>query len=90
MSFEGFSQRTLKKLAVDTPQAATLRQTLDVFLNLNCHQGQTAEALRVHAKTVAYRVGRCEALTGLDLGSHEDRVLLRLALTAHTLRMSSM
>jgi sugar diacid utilization regulator len=89
ISFEGFSQRILKKLAEDTTQAATLRQTLDVFLNLNCHQSQTAEAIGVHAKTVAYRVDRCEELTGLDLGSHEDRVLLRLALTAHTLRMNS-
>jgi GAF domain-containing protein len=89
ISFAGFSDRTLKKLAVDTPQAKTLRQTLDVFLNLNCHQSQTAESLGVHAKTVAYRVERCEELTGLNLDSHEDRVLLRLALTAYALRMSS-
>jgi sugar diacid utilization regulator/GAF domain-containing protein len=90
ISFEGFSQRTLKKLAKDTPQAETLRETLDVFLKLNCHQAQAAEALGVHAKTVAYRVDRCEELTGLDLQSHEDRVLLRLALTAYTLRMRSL
>jgi sugar diacid utilization regulator/putative methionine-R-sulfoxide reductase with GAF domain len=90
ISFEGFSQRTLKKLAKDTPQAETLRATLDVYLKLNCHQAQAAEALGVHAKTVAYRVDRCEELTGLDLQSHEDRVLLRLALTAYTLRMRSL
>jgi hypothetical protein len=29
-------------------------------------------------------------LTGLDLHAHEDRVLLRLALTAYKLRMRSM
>jgi GAF domain-containing protein len=90
ISFEGFSQRTLKKLAEDTPQAETLRQTLDVFLTLNCHQSQTADALGVHPKTIAYRMERCEELTGLDLHAHEDRVLLRLALTAYKLRMRSM
>lgn len=89
ISFEAFGHRTLKKLSEDTPQAATLRRTLDVFLTLNCHQIQTAKALGVHPKTVAYRVERCHEITGLDLRTHDDRILLGLALKAYELRLRS-
>ncbi|MBA1148042.1 GAF domain-containing protein [Ectothiorhodospiraceae bacterium WFHF3C12] len=90
-SFGDLPKNTLKELADDSkPQARTLRETLHYFLSLNCHQGNTAEALGVHPKTVAYRLEKIELATGLDLKSHEHRLLLELALKAHDLRIETL
>ncbi|RAY12819.1 PucR family transcriptional regulator [Actinomadura craniellae] len=64
---------------------ADLLRTAEAYLE---HAGQVqpaAAALSVHRQTLYYRLSRIEALTGLDLGSGEDRLLLHLAVRAFRL-----
>jgi sugar diacid utilization regulator/GAF domain-containing protein len=67
-------------LQKDEPQRRMLMKTLRVFFDTNCSQQSTAKRLRVHYKTVSYRLARIAELTGLDLTNHEDRLLADLAL----------
>jgi DNA-binding PucR family transcriptional regulator len=39
----------------------------------------------VHRKTVAHRLGRISELTGLDLSTHDDRLVADLALYVYRL-----
>lgn len=54
---------------------AVLIKTLSAYFDNNCSQSQTAKALLVHQKTVAYRLEKIGRLTGLDLSNHQDRML---------------
>lgn len=63
-----------------TRQREVLLRTLRVFFDVNCSQQAAAKRLRVHHKTVSYRLSRITDLTGLDLGCHDDRLLADLAL----------
>ena len=65
-----------------------LLATLQTFLACNRNQRHTAEALGVHANTVAYRLRRIEALLGRDLGHTDAVVDLSLALRALNLNES--
>lgn len=56
-----------------------LLDTLVAFFDENCSQAGAAKRLRVHQKTIAYRLSRISQLTGLDLARHEDRVLADVA-----------
>jgi sugar diacid utilization regulator/GAF domain-containing protein len=67
-------------LEKDERQRRVLLKTLRVFFDTNCSQQGTAKRLRVHHKTVSYRLARIGELSGLDLTSHEDRLLADLAL----------
>src|SRR5215470_14765084 len=57
-----------------------LLRTLRAFFDADCSQRTAAERLFVHHKTLRYRLGRIQQLTGLDLGRHEDRMRADLAL----------
>ncbi len=78
--FRDFVGRTLGELVEPSQQASALRQTLKAYFDTNCNQNLTAKELRIHPKTVAYRLEKIEEATRLDLKSHECRVLLSIAL----------
>jgi sugar diacid utilization regulator/putative methionine-R-sulfoxide reductase with GAF domain len=62
-----------------------LLQTLRVFFDVNCSQEAAATRLGVHRKTVAYRLAKICELTGLDLSTHDDRLVADLSLYVHRL-----
>lgn len=79
--FQSFVNEKLGKILEEKgPQRDVLIKTLKVFFASNCSQQATAKELRTHQKTIAYRLDKVERITGLDLASHEHRVLLYLAL----------
>ncbi|WP_046505955.1 PucR family transcriptional regulator, partial [Streptomyces odonnellii] len=65
-----------------TPSHAELAHTAEEFLDHAGQAGRTAAALGIHRQTLYYRLSRIEQLTGLDLDSGEDRLLLHMALKA--------
>lgn len=65
---------------------AALRETAETYLDEAGNAQRTAAALTIHRQTLYYRLGRVTALTGLDLDSGEDRLLLHLSLKAARLR----
>ncbi len=76
-----FVLRELGELAVDTPAAHELRETVVAYLACDRSLAKAAELLHVARNTVAYRVKKVESLIGRDL---RDRKLelesaLRLA-----------
>ncbi|MCO5971929.1 PucR family transcriptional regulator [Actinoallomurus soli] len=62
------------------PARAELLRTAETYLDHAGHAQRTAEALSVHRQTLYYRLSRIKALTGLDLDSGADRLLLHLAI----------
>ena len=79
-----FVHATLGKvLAHDAGHHGVLTKTVRAYLDCNCAQQSTARRLFVHEKTVRYRLNRFEALSGLDLSRHEDRMRVDLALGMH-------
>jgi sugar diacid utilization regulator/putative methionine-R-sulfoxide reductase with GAF domain len=64
----------------DERNDGALLRTLRAFFDADCSQRTAAERLFVHHKTLRYRLGRIQQLTGLDLGHHEDRMRADLAL----------
>ena len=64
----------------DSKNDGSLLRTLRAFFDADCSQRTAAERLFVHHKTLRYRLGRIQQLTGLDLGHHEDRMRADLAL----------
>jgi hypothetical protein len=63
-----------------------LAETAEVFLDCAGSASRAAGALSVHRQTLYYRLGRIEALTGLDLADGEARLLLHASLKAARLR----
>ncbi|MFC0599320.1 PucR family transcriptional regulator [Streptomyces palmae] len=63
-----------------------LARTAEVFLDCAGQAGRTAQQLGIHRQTLYYRLSRVEQLTGLDLDSGEDRLLLHIALKSARLR----
>ncbi|MFE0642150.1 PucR family transcriptional regulator [Streptomyces sp. NPDC058877] len=68
--------------ALLAPTHAELARTAEAFLDHAGQAGRTAAALGIHRQTLYYRLSRVEQLTGLDLDSGEDRLLLHMALKA--------
>ncbi|MEV7542154.1 helix-turn-helix domain-containing protein, partial [Streptomyces sp. NPDC089915] len=68
--------------ALLSPAHRELARTAEVFLDCAGQAGRAAAALGVHRQTLYYRLGRVEQLTGLDLDTGEDRLLLHMALKA--------
>lgn len=60
-----------------------LSSTLDAYFASDCSPGAAAEQLGLHRNTLAYRLGRIAALTGLDPRKFEDAVQLRVAIHLH-------
>jgi sugar diacid utilization regulator len=68
-------------------ERAKLIDTLEAFFAANGSVRATAAALDIHENTVRHRFRRLAAATGLDvLGSTDDRLTARMALTLHQLR----
>jgi hypothetical protein len=57
-----------------------LTETAQRWLDAGGRPGRAAEALCVHRQTLYYRLGRIEALTGLDLSDGDARLLLHASL----------
>jgi hypothetical protein len=78
--------RLVSELAEPDPAVAPLlaepllAQTAETWLDLGASPGRTAAALCVHRQTLYYRLGRIEAVTGLDLADGDARLLLHASL----------
>ncbi len=84
--FRQFAVEKMRGLLTEkTPQREMLLDTLRTYFGCNCSQHATAERLRLHQKTIAYRLEKIEKMTGLDLNSHESRMLLDLAVRMNDL-----
>jgi hypothetical protein len=59
---------------------ADLARTLRTLVRCGFDRARTSAALHVHRNTLAYRIGRIEELTGLDLSSPRDVARAYLAL----------
>ncbi len=66
--------------ALLAPEHATLRLTLEAYLDRAGDVKATAEALQLHRTGLYHRLHRIEQLAGIDLHSGEDRLLCQLAL----------
>jgi carbohydrate diacid regulator len=81
---EGTSRATRRALAerILAPLAGELdlAATLDAYFAADCSPGAAAEQLGLHRNTLAYRLGRVAALTGLDPRRFDDAVQLRVAM----------
>ena len=64
-----------KLIAEPTASRGALLATLKAFFESDCSKVATAKLLGTHQKTIAYRLAKITALTGLDLARHQDRVL---------------
>lgn len=57
-----------------------LRNTLKVFLDLNCNITDTAKELFIHRNTVKYRIEKCKEILGPDILDPENTLKLRISL----------
>lgn len=67
-------------LGEPTKQTQTLLNSLRVFFAADCSRRRAAAQLRIHHKTLCYRLEKIAQLTRLDLCRHEDRMVADLAL----------
>jgi len=75
---EELAQPLAKLRATDSN--GLLRRTLNVWFANNAQPGTSAKALFIHRNTLEYRLNRIAELTGLNLTSFDDRLLLYIAL----------
>jgi PucR family transcriptional regulator, purine catabolism regulatory protein len=76
----GFARDVLGPLLdYDTEHRAELVRTLSVYLHHHGSHKQSARTLHLHTNTVAYRVARIEAISRLDLGDPDDRLIAHVA-----------
>lgn len=75
--------------AYDAKHNSELVKTLRAYLQNNCSQKLTAEALFVHPNTLAYRLKRIEEIGGVDLGNAADLLDLELAFKIRSLEVLS-
>ncbi len=84
--FRGFVEAKVGRLLNErSPQKEALLDTLRAYFASNCSQHATAQSLRLHKKTVAYRLEKIQRITGLNVNAHESRMLLDLALRMNDL-----
>lgn len=67
-------------LEEDEKHRDQLLQTLRVYFDVNCSHEAAAQRLNVHRKTISYRLAKVCELTGLDLSTHDDRLVADLSL----------
>jgi DNA-binding PucR family transcriptional regulator len=51
-----------------------------VYFDANCSHEAASQHLGVHRKTIAHRLAKIGELTGLDLSTHDDRLVADLSL----------
>ena len=73
-------RQPLQRLGAQDKRGVLLRRTLGVWFAQNGRPVATAKALRIHRNTLDYRLRIIGELTGLDLESTEDGLLLYIAL----------
>ncbi|MGO1543972.1 MAG: PucR family transcriptional regulator [Gulosibacter sp.] len=71
--------KVLGELATDSPKLATLRDTLFTYLRCDRSWNAAAEELGIHRQTLAYRIKKIEAATGLSLTDTADIAALWIA-----------
>lgn len=64
----------------DQADRADLVATLETYLDAACNASRTAEVLRVHRNSVAYRLQRIKELADVDLEDPDTRLLVQLIL----------
>jgi GAF domain-containing protein len=64
----------------DAAHRSSLVETLDLVFEHGWNLRAAARAVHVHVSTLRYRLSRVEAIAGIDLQRHEDRLALELAL----------
>ena len=69
----------------DAQRGTELLATLEAFLSSGGKWESTAQELHVHVNTLRHRIGRCEELTGRDLGSMDDWVDFYIALRTRSM-----
>ena len=72
-------------LRADNKKRDQLLETLRVFFDVNCSNEAAAQRLGVHRKTIGYRLAKISELTGLDLSTHDDRLVADLSLYVYRL-----
>lgn len=76
----GFARDVLGPLLdYDIEHRTELVRTLSVYLHHHGSHKQSARMLHLHTNTVAYRVARIEAITGLALADPDDRLVAHVA-----------
>jgi hypothetical protein len=76
----GFARDALGALLdYDAEHRTDLVHTLSVFLHHHGSHKRSARVLHLHTNTVAYRAARIKAITGLDLGDPDDRLVAHIA-----------
>lgn len=78
----------LGALAADDVRTRALRETLFAFLRHDRNWKSTAAHLGIHRQTLAYRLGRAEELSGLDLSRMGDLSAAWVAMHAWPVAMS--
>ncbi|MGW2034376.1 PucR family transcriptional regulator [Streptomyces sp. NPDC001356] len=68
------------RLLLDSPGGRRLEETLRCFLEHAGSIPRTAEALGIHRTSLYYRLRQIQEITGLDLDSGGDRLVLHLGL----------
>jgi len=73
-------RQTLRRLKAYDRKSGMLVKTLASWFRHNNHPALTAQALHIHRNTLDYRLQKIGELTGLDLGTTDDRLMLYIAL----------
>lgn len=72
-------------LREDEKHREQLLETLRVFFDVNCSLEAAGQRLGVHRKTIGHRLSKISELTGLDLSTHDDRLVADLSLYVYRL-----
>jgi PucR family transcriptional regulator, purine catabolism regulatory protein len=77
----GFAREVLGKLNLrEGEHSHEYLATLACYFRENSSPQRASRRLHVHPNTVTYRIRRVEEITGLDLGSYSDRLMMQVAL----------
>ncbi|GAY11927.1 regulator of polyketide synthase expression [Pseudonocardia sp. N23] len=76
----GFAEEVVGTLIAEERNGGTeYLATLSAYFEHNNSPRRAAEKLHVHPNTVSYRIRRIEAITGLSLDVHRDRLMAEVA-----------